>query len=211
MLRLSLVALTESAEDDQRRLGHLHRLMQRSSVPEANVWADYVLFRGRQRLTGDSLDKRYINLIGGPRASPQLAALLAELHAAGFGPWLDIVQGPLMRATHGEMPFCHMPIVPGSTYPILRPAFVEAYHLSNASSPDPELDLQGFDHALWGPHSLRRFADTVARETMHLSDATEQDIDLLFGWQESRYTQKMQLHYDSRFTRTRCSRVTEFA
>ena len=48
----------------------------------------------------------------------------------------------------------------------------------------------------------------VARETMHLTGATEQDIDIIFGWLEAFYSQKMQVHYQSRFTRTRRCAVT---
>ena len=80
-----------------------------------------------------------------------------------------------------------------------------------AEGPDDELDLQGFDKPLWGNHSLRRFADTVARQTMALTGASEQDIDLYFGWLERFYQQKMQIHYESRFTRTRRSAVTSLA
>ena len=64
---------------------------------------------------------------------------------------------------------------------------------------------------LWGHHSFRRFADTVARETMALTGATEQDIDLYFGWMENFYNQKMQVHYQSRFDRTRRTAVTSLA
>ena len=60
-------------------------------------------------------------------------------------------------------------------------------------------------------HSLCRFADTVARQTMALTGTSEQDIDLYFGWQERFYQQKMQIHYESRFTRTRRTAVTSMA
>ena len=86
-----------------------------------------------------------------------------------------------------------------------------AWREANASSSDPELDLQGFAEPLWGHHSFRRFADTVARETMALTGATEQDIDLYFGWMENFYNQKMQVHYQSRFDRTRRTAVTSLA
>ena len=76
---------------------------------------------------------------------------------------------------------------------------------------DSELDLQGFETPLWGHHSFRRFADTVARETMAQTGATEQDIDLYFGWMERFYHQKMQVHYSSRFDRTRRAAVTSLA
>ena len=77
--------------------------------------------------------------------------------------------------------------------------------------PDPELDLQGFEEPLWGHHSFRRFADSVARQTMSVTGATEQDIDLSFGWMERLYNHKMQVHYESRFDRTRQTAVTSLA
>ena len=35
----------------------------------------------------------------------------------------------------------------------------------------------------------------VARQTMHLTGATERDIDMVFGWKEAFYSKEMQLHY----------------
>ena len=43
---------------------------------------------------------------------------------------------------------------------------------------------------------------------MDATGATEADIDLYFGWMERFYNQKMQVHYESRFTRTRRTAVT---
>ena len=54
-------------------------------------------------------------------------------------------------------------------------------------------------------------SDTIARQTMALTGATEQDIDLYFGWMERFYQAKMQIHYESRFTRTRRTAVTSQA
>jgi len=38
--------------------------------------------------------------------------------------------------------------------------------------------------------------------------ATEQDIDLVFGWIEAFYSAKMQVHYESKFDRERRKNVT---
>ena len=43
---------------------------------------------------------------------------------------------------------------------------------------------------------------------MKETGATEQDIDLVFGWQEAFYSRKMQIHYDTSFTRERRCCVT---
>ena len=209
VVRLSLSALTDTRAGDLDRIDLVGRLMRRSGSSEARRWADYVVYRGKQRLLADSMDKRYINIVGGPADCEDIATVMYELTLAGFERWLDVVPGPLLRATHGSAKgLTHMPIVAGSTYEILHDCFAEAFTQANLSSPDPELDLQGWDSPLWGHHSLRRFADTVARETMHLTGATEQDIDIIFGWLEAFYSQKMQVHYQSRFTRTRRCAVT---
>ena len=163
-------------------------------------------------MVADSVDKRYVNVVGGPVAGPDIGAVCEELTLAGFGDWIEVVPGPLIRATHGSgLGFSHMPLDAGSTYQVLGQVLQQAWEESQRGPPDPELDLQGFAEPLWGHHSFRRFADSVARQTMALSGATEQDIDLYFGWMERFYNQKMQVHYESRFDRTRRTAVTSLA
>ena len=129
-----------------------------------------------------------------------------------FGDYLDIVPGPLVRSTHGaKLGFAHMPLDPGGTYQRLHQLMEEAWVESRKEGPDPELDLQGYEEPLWGHHSFRRFADTVARQTMAQTGASVQDIDLYFGWMERFYNAQMQVHYASRFTRERRSCVTSLA
>ena len=70
------------------------------------------------------------------------------------------------------------------------------------------MDLQGLPAPLWGHHSFRRFADTVARQTMETTGASEQDIDITFGWMESFYSAKMQMHYETKLKREKRSAVT---
>ena len=43
---------------------------------------------------------------------------------------------------------------------------------------------------------------------MSVTGATEEDIDIIFGWQEAFYSHKMQLHYRDRFDRVRRAAVT---
>ena len=113
-----------------------------------------------------------------------------------------------MRATiGGGKEASHMPLDPKSTYNSLHELLDEAHRLANRSNPDPELDCPGGE-PLWGHHSFRRFADTVARQTMAETGATEQDIDLTFGWLEAMYSQKMQIHYESKFVREKRKAVT---
>ena len=170
------------------------------------------------------MDKRYVNVVGGKwgrvverddgtRVRVGMDACLAtavrELDRAGFGSdRVKIVPGPLIRATiGGGKEASHMPLDPKSTYNSLHELLDEAHRLANRSSPDPELDCPGGE-PLWGHHSFRRFADTVARQTMAETGATEQDIDLTFGWLEAMDSQKMQIHYESKFVREKRKAVT---
>ena len=151
-------------------------------------------------------------MVGGTRDCRDVQTVVYELSQAGFTKWISIVEGPLLRASHGKtLGFTHMPIVAGSTYDTLHRAMHDAFRAANLSSQDPELDLQGWPLPAWGHHSFRRFGDTVARETMALTGATEKDIDLIFGWCEAFYHAKMQDHYESVFTRSRRCQVTSMA
>ena len=115
-----------------------------------------------------------------------------------------------MRATHGAtLGASHMPMSTQSTYDSLHAVMARAYAAANpAGDPDTEIDLQGLQEPLWGHHSFRRFADTVARQTMHETGATEQDIDITFGWMEAFYSAKMQMHYETKLIREKRSAVT---
>ena len=116
-----------------------------------------------------------------------------------------------MRSMDGAGWLSHMPVDPSTTYVALHKIMDDAYELANPpGDPDPWLDLQGLEHPLWGHHSWRRLADTVARATMAKSGVSEQDIDLVFGWLEKMYSQRMQYHYETRFNRDRRYRVTMY-
>ena len=84
----------------------------------------------------------------------------------------------------------------------------EAYTRVKTQGPDPELDLEGRAEPLWGDHSIRRAADSAARQTRGETGASEEDIDLVFGWNESKHAGKMQLHYESTLDRVRRAAVT---
>jgi hypothetical protein len=194
----------------QEQLDRLVRLLAESKSTEAKRHASATAARAVQRFkaTG-SAEKRYVNVTGGPRHGQEIGIAALELELAGLGEFLSIVPGPLIRATHSAgTQSTHMPLDPGSTYQSLHKYYDEAYARANVRLADPDLDLQGVEKPLWGHHSGRRGADTVARRTMETTGATEQDIDLVFGWQESLYSQKMQLHYETTFNRERRVRVT---
>ena len=116
-----------------------------------------------------------------------------------------------MLATEGGTRFLPMPVHPQSTYSDLHKIMELAHERTHsADDPDPWFDQGDLDAPLWGHHSLRRLADTVARQTMSRTGATEMDIDLMFGWNERMYSAKMQLHYAETFTRDVRHRVTMY-
>jgi hypothetical protein len=189
----------------------LGEVLKRSKVADVRKQAATNMARAEKRYDASlSKDKRYINVHGGASTDPTIADLVYELTGAGYGEHTSIADGPLMRSTDGKI-ISHMAIDPSSTYGTLHKIMDEAYELANPpGDPDPWLDLQGLDTPLWGHHSWRRLADTVARATMDRSGASEQDIDLTFGWREAMYSQVMQYHYETRFNRERRYRVTMF-
>ena len=205
VVRLSLLGLV--AEDGAARVQVLGRILGRSESAEVRKWASFSELRAAQRRTAGSMDKRYVNVVGGAWDCRDIRVACLELERAGFGQ-IQIVPGPLIRSTYGKMGFTHMPVTPQSTYDSLHKIMDKAFAEVNRNSPDPELDLDGLASPLWGHHSFRRFADTVARQTMELTGATEQDIDLIFGWMEAFYSAKMQVHYQATFVRERRAAVT---
>jgi len=211
VVRVSLIAPSDRAGDDRSRFDHLLRVLSRSQVEEVRQWADYSRLRGGERLTADSLQKRYINVFGASSGDGRLNTVIYELVRAGFeGPdRVAVIPGPLMRASHGKrLGPSHMPLQPASTYATLHRCFDDAYQMANLHSPDPELDLRGLARPLWGHHSCRRGADTVARKDRHLTGATEVEIYLVFGWNEALHSAKMQLLYESTFDYIRRAAVT---
>ena len=212
VLRVSFLGMKQDKFD------LLLKLCETSAVGEVRRAAASLAERARKRYEAKhSKDKRYINIIGGERECDAIAKVSLELTRAGFGEqgegkpgFLSVVAGPLLRATDGHR-LSHMPVDPSTTYTSLHKMFDDAYLLANQhGDPDPWLDLQGLDEPLWGHHSLRRGADTVARASMEKTGVKEDDIDLTFGWQEKMYSQKMQYHYATRFNREKRYRVTMY-
>ena len=70
-------------------------------------------------------------------------------------------------------------------------------------SKDPDLDLPPGQPGKWSTHSLRRLADTTARQYMEYTGATEDQIDIFFGWHEKVLLKAMQVHYASLSIRER--------
>lgn len=220
VVRVSLIALGTTEPDSRARLELLCSLLARSQSGEVRRHASTSKTKAWERfLAKSSMEKRYVNVVGGRggRAittedgstvhqgmSQDIITVVRELERAGFTEdgRIAVVPGPLIRASsHGGKVQTHMPWVPNSSYGQLDELLDEAHRLANLESPDPELDLQGLAKPEWGHHSNRRCSDTVARQTRSETGASEQDIDLVFGWQEAMYSARMQLHYESKFDR----------
>ena len=176
------------------------------------VNADNLSKRARTRFAASgSLEKRFVNVVGGPAGSSEIADALYGLTRAGLGGFVSTALGPLVLATEAGTRVLPVALEAATSYDALHKLMDQAYIAANPpGDPDPWLDLGGLEDPLWGHHSLRRLADTVARQTMARSGATEMDIDLTFGWQERMYSQKMQHHYESLFTRDVRHRVTMY-
>ena len=82
VLRVSVVALSDSPSGDGARIDILESVLRRSTSEEARRWASYSTLRAKQRLDGDSLEKRYINVIGGAADSEQIKTVAFELTRA---------------------------------------------------------------------------------------------------------------------------------
>ena len=227
VVRVSLVGLAATASESRARLEMLCSLLARSSSPEVRRHASTSRTKAWERFqASSSMEKRYVNVVGGRGGRPvaqedgstvhqgmsmDISVVVGELQRAGFTEdgRIAIVPGPLIRASsHAGSVQSHMPLVPGSSYGVFHNLLDEADRLANLASPDPERDLRGLAKPLWGHHSNRRAADTVARQTMSTTGASEQDIDITFGWQEAMYCARMQLHYESTFDRERRKAVT---
>ena len=203
--RVSMLGMTP------KQLDAVEALLKSSEVAAVRRAATATMARARSRYTAKlSKDKRYVNVIGGTANSHDIGQVALEFERAGLGTFVSVVEGPLLRSTDGNT-VSHMPLDPSTTYTTLHAIMDEAYARSNPDGdPDPWLDLQGLDDPLWGHHSFRRCADTVARSTMARTGVSEQDIDRVFGWLEAMYSQRMQYHYETRFNRDRRYRVTMY-
>ena len=175
----------------------------------------------RRTRDGASRDGRYLDVTGGRRGSPEMALAAMELTRAGFGgDRLTVIGGPLIRSTAGGLAAhpLHFPLDPGSTYGKITGCLELAYQRvcdESSTGNDPDIDRGNLAPGAplkFANHSNRRGGDTVARRTMGKgegkTEATEEDIDCTFGWNEAMFNAKMQNHYEARFERTARAAVT---
>jgi hypothetical protein len=166
----------------------------------------------RERMMGKTLgdDVKYVNVTGGTREGSDIAEATAWLRSKGFGAHVDIVPGPLIRATSGHK-LTHMPYSPTSTHVHLVPAMTKAFDkIQGEGRADPEYDAVTDPVPKFGNHSNRRHGDRVAMRNASATGATDEDIDFFFGWNLKKMAETMRLHYAGldRVLRLRLSRVT---
>jgi len=168
----------------------------------------YAKLRRKSKTIGEEL--RYVNVAGGRRQSGEVATARAWLISKGMGAYVDIVPGPLIRATLGHS-LTHMPYSPDSTHVHIVPAMFEAFSRVKASGQaDPEYDLTPDQEPKFGNHSNRRHADRVAMRNAEVNSIKDIDIDFFFGWNLKKMREEMRLWYAGldRVMRLRLSKVT---
>ena len=199
VVRVSLLGMT------QTMLGRM--LATISNFPKVKAYKS----TGRvamQRLIAQgpgSMQKRYVNVASGGSDEPELDAIVAELKRHGFE--ASKAPGPLLLSTTGgQWPkLTPMPMSTGTAFEPTKELLVAAAELAGAdkSDPDPDLDTAYGRAPKWTSHSLRRGADTAARQYKEETGATEAQIDIFFGWQEKILLKAMQVHYEGLSTRAR--------
>jgi len=160
----------------------------------------------RRAATTKSEEYKYINVAGG--TSDEASRVAELLRQAGLGAHVNVVPGPLLRATRGNL-LTHMPLVPDSSYTHIMGALKDAYRISQAmEEPDLELDLEGLDEPKFGHHTCRRTGDKVARDSQEETGVEKGEIDDHFGWNQRERAKDSQLHYAGRRDRSRRARIT---
>ena len=167
--------------------------------------AKYSIEAARRRYKAEGIstqNKKYVNIAGGRASSSALRDALMDLLRSGLltsEEQASIVMGPLLRSTAGAH-ITLMPFATSSTHGVTKELMGDAFIRANATSPDPDFDLQGLLKPDFSNHSWRRLADSQARRDMNVTEngrtsVSKEEIDLFFGWHEMELSQDMQLHY----------------
>ena len=168
----------------------------------------YAKQRKHSTTLGD--EARFVNVAGGAKEGLEVAEATSWLNTKGFGKFVDVVAGPLFRATSGHQ-LTHMPYSPKSSHVHLIPAMRDAFGKIKASGRiDPEYDPSGDPTPKFANHSNRRHADRVAMRHQKETEVTDEDINFFFGWELKKMDEKMALHYRGldRVMRLGLSKVT---
>ena len=133
------------------------------------------------------------------------------LQSLGLNKYIDVVPGPLIRATRNGEPDkpSHMPLATASTYTHLCGAVKKAYELvQSRGEPDTELDLEGRDKPKFGNHGNRRYADKKALDTREQTGVSMEVHNDHFGWAQKKQRKESALHYHGRTERLERAKVT---
>ena len=155
----------------------------------------HIRLRSEAVTRGEEL--KYANVAGGKRGGVRLRKAEQYLKDHGFGAYLNVTKGPLLRATRGRL-LTHMPLGPRTRHTRchLIGALKQAWEISsNLPEPDLELDLEGWEEPKWAHHSLRRTSDRFARQSMEATGSKKEDLDDMFGWNQAARAKDMQLVY----------------
>ena len=107
-----------------------------------------------------------------------------------------------------------MPLSTSGAFTLTKEILTRAFELANADpsdqDPDLEVDLAAGGQPKWTTHSLRRLADSVAQRYRAISNTSEAEIDIYFGWNERVLLKAMQTHYNglSMRQRMKMSKIT---
>ena len=202
---------------DESRLGHFLRVLQHSSSASARIHSRTTETEMVRRLkaTGPKSSlKKFVNVAGGPRGSPQLSGLIVELKAQGYGDLVHFVPGPLILSTSGKR-ITLMPLSSGSTFESTKSLLTKAAHDANAvrSDPDPQIDMtveELLQTAKWGTHSFRHMADKLLVQYCKAKGIDLDLIKVVLGWEENKRKKEMVNHYDqtSVYERVQRARIT---
>jgi len=213
--RLNLLGMPEAIKDRVKRALEVEASCD-SKYPSVAEHARVSLKYLNQRYAAQNLAElsKYVNVAGGPLQGPELQMARAWASENGFSRWVELLPGPFLRSSEpGSGRLTIMPMQVESTYTHHIGALKAAYEISSKMvEPDLELELGEAEEPHWANHSMRRFSDKVARESMEETGVTTMDIDIHYGWNEAKRRKSMQLHYEGmdRAQRVKRARVTEY-
>ena len=101
----------------------LIRAFEQCQVPEVLLHARYSVLRLQENRRAKTLgeEKQSVNIAGGALKGREVTEASSWLDREGFGKYSDIVEGPLLRATHGpKVPNAHASPARDHVYPFRR-------------------------------------------------------------------------------------------
>jgi hypothetical protein len=197
VVRVSLLGLNEAG------VARLIEALRSCSIAQVKQHASSSAKYIKLRHSGESNEKKYVNVAGGGGEDRDVREALAWARARGYQ--ATLVPGPLLLATTGGKRSTRtlMPLAVATTFAPTKGLLESAWSKAGAdeSDPDPDLDVKAGEAPKWTTHSLRRLADTTAQRYREVVGTSDAEIDIFFGWNERVLLKSMQLHYASLNTR----------